>query len=193
LVPTGRSKAILPWRGIPTDVPVVPRSFKIGRDDNIYILDIFSARILVLSPDGKYQKQIDLPKEYGFFSDVAVDSKGTLLLLDSIRAQIFSAAKGSNTFSPLGATLKEYLSFPTSVTTDSKGTMYITDQNGAAIGIVAQDGSFLGKQSSIGWNEGLLYYPSQVCVNEKGEVFVADRGNSRVKSLLRSSRLYGGA
>jgi hypothetical protein len=33
----------------------------------------------------------------------------------------------------------------------------------------------------MGWNEGLLYYPSQMCLNEKGEVFIADRGNSRVQ------------
>jgi hypothetical protein len=33
----------------------------------------------------------------------------------------------------------------------------------------------------MGWNEGMFYYPSQISVNEKGEVFVADRGNSRVQ------------
>lgn len=181
LNPDGTFKAYITMEGMQTDVPVAPRSFRIDRDDNLYVLDVFSARLLVLSPDGKYQKQVDFPKGYRFFSDVAVDSKGTILLLDSIKAQIFSAAKGSNTFSPLGGTLKEYLSFPTSMTTDNKGTMYVTDQNGAAIGIVAQDGLFLGKQLSMGWNEGLLYYPSQICVNEKEQIFIADRGNSRVQ------------
>jgi hypothetical protein len=33
----------------------------------------------------------------------------------------------------------------------------------------------------MGWNEGLLYYPSQMCISEKGEAFIADRGNSRVQ------------
>jgi len=54
-------------------------------------------------------------------------------------------------------------------------------ENGSGIIILGQDGSFLGRQLSMGWNEGLLYYPTQMCINEKGEVFIADRGNSRVQ------------
>jgi len=33
----------------------------------------------------------------------------------------------------------------------------------------------------MGWNEGLLYFPSQMCINDNGEVFIADRDNSRVQ------------
>jgi hypothetical protein len=181
LNPDGTFKGFITVEGMPSDAPLVPRSFKIDRDDNIYILDIFSARLLLLSPDGKYQRQIDFPKEYGFFSDVAVDLKGTLLLLDSVKARVFSAPKGAHAFSPLGGSLKEYLNFPTSLTTDARGTMYIVDENGAAVGMVAQDGSFLGKQLNMGWTEGLLYYPSQICVSEKEVVFIADQGNSRIQ------------
>jgi DNA-binding beta-propeller fold protein YncE len=177
----GTFKGYIAIEGVPTDAPVIPRSFKISRDDTLYILDVFSGRVLVLNPEGKFQKQIDFPKEYGFFSDLAIDPKGNVLLIDSIKARVFSAAKNSNSFSPLGGPLKEYLDFPVSITTDSRGTIYVTDENGAAIGVLAQDGSFLGKQLSMGWSEGLLYYPSQICVNEKGEVFIADRGNSRVQ------------
>ena len=54
-------------------------------------------------------------------------------------------------------------------------------ENGSGIVILGQDGSFHGRQLSMGWTEGLLYFPSQMCVNDKGEVFIADRGNSRVQ------------
>jgi hypothetical protein len=77
--------------------------------------------------------------------------------------------------------LREYLDFPTSITTDNRGTIFIVDQNGSGIVLLGADGSFVGRQLTMGWNEGLLYYPSQMCINEKGEVFVADRGNSRVQ------------
>jgi NHL repeat len=160
---------------------MVPRSLKIDREDTIYVLDVFSARVLLLNADGKFQKQIDFPKEYGFISDLAVDLKGTMVLIDPVKGRAYSAAKNATSFSPLGGSLKEHLNFPTNLTTDIRGTIYITDENGGAIGILSQDGSFLGKQLSMGWNEGLLYYPSQVCVNEKGEAFIADRGNSRVQ------------
>ena len=181
LTPEGAFKGYVDPEGVPSPSTYVPRSFKIDRNNNIYILDIFSSRVLVLNPEGKYQKQVPFPKDYGFFSDLSIDSKGTLLLVDCVKAMVFSAAKDSNSFSPLTKSLREYLNFPTSITTDNRGTIYIVDENGSGIVILGQDGSYQGRQLSMGWNEGLLYYPSQICVNEKGEVYIADRGNSRVQ------------
>jgi DNA-binding beta-propeller fold protein YncE len=181
LNPDGTFKGYVDAEGIPSPSTFVPRSFKIDRNNNIYVLDIFTGRVLVLNSEGKYQKQIPFPKDYGFFSDLSVDSKGTLVLVDCVRAMVFSAAKDSNTFSPLTKNLREFLDFPTSITTDHRGTIYIVDENGSGIVILGQDGSFQGRQLNMGWNEGLLYFPSQMCVDEKGQVFIADRGNSRIQ------------
>jgi len=183
LASDGNFKGYVTAEGAPPS-SMVPKSFKIDRDDAIYILDVLSARVLLLNADGKFQKQIDFPKEYGFIADLAVDLKGSVILIDSVKGRAFSAAKNATSFSPLGGSLKEHLSFPASLTTNIRGTIFITDENGGTIGVLSQDGSFLGKQLSMGWNEGLLYYPSQVCVNEKGETFIADRGNSRVQVFI---------
>ncbi len=181
LTPEGTFKGYVDPEGIPSPSTYVPRSFKIDRGNNIYILDIFSSRVLVLNAEGKYQKQIPFPKDYGFFSDISVDSKGTLLLLDCVKPMVFAASRDSNSFSPLTKGLREYLNFPTSITTDNRGTIYVVDQNGSGIVILGQDGSYQGRQLNMGRNEGLLYFPSQMCVNDKGEVFIADRGNSRIQ------------
>jgi hypothetical protein len=181
LNPGGAFKENLSPEGVPAPSSLIARSFKLDSKDNIFILDILSARVLIVSPDGKYQRHINFPKDYGFFSDLAVDFKGNILLVDSTKAMVFSAGKDAKEFSPLTKSLREYLNFPTSLTTDSRGTIYVVDENGAGIVILGQDGSFLGRQLSMGWNEGLLYYPSQMSINEKGEVFIADRGNSRVQ------------
>jgi DNA-binding beta-propeller fold protein YncE len=177
----GSFKDYVDPEGIPSPAAFVPRSFKLDRNDNIYVLDIFTGRVLVLNPEGKYQKQIPFPKEYGFFSDLSVDSKGNILLIDCVKAKIFSATKGSDSFSPLTKSLREYLDFPVSLTTDNTGTIYIVDQDGSGIVILSQDGSFLARQLSMGWTEGLLNFPSQISINEKGEIFIADRGNNRVQ------------
>ncbi len=181
LGPGGEFKDYVSPEGVPSPASFVPRSFKIDRNDNIYILDIFSSRVLVLSPEGKYQRHLEFPKEFGFFSDLAVDFKGTIFLVDSLKATVLVAAKDAKGFSPLTKGLREYLSFPTYLTTDSRGVLYLVDENGGGVVILGQDGFFLGRQLAMGWNEGLLYYPSQMCVTEKGEVFIADRGNSRVQ------------
>jgi hypothetical protein len=157
------------------------RSFKVARDDSIYLLDVYAGRVVVIGRDGRRQRQIDFPKEYAFFSDLAVDSKGTVFLIDCVKGRLWSAPKGSNAFSPLGAPLSEHLLYPVALTIDARGTVYITDTNGGAIGIVGQDGSFLGKQLGVGWTEGLTRYPAQICVTDGHDLLVADRGNSRVQ------------
>ena len=157
LSPEGAFKGYVDAEGVPSPSTFVPRSFKIDGNNNIYILDIFTGRVLVLNPEGKYQKQIPFPKDYGFFSDLSVDSKGSILLIDSVRAMVFSAPKDSNSFSPITKSLREYLNFPTGITTDSRGMIYIVDENGDGIVVLGRDGSFVGRQLSMGWNEGLLY------------------------------------
>jgi hypothetical protein len=180
LSPEGTFKNYVDSEGIPSPSAFVSRSFEIDRSDHIYVLDVFAGRVLILNPEGKYQKQIPFPKEYGFFSDLSVDSKGNMLLIDCVKAMVFSAPKDSNSFSPLTKSFREYLDFPTSIT-DSRGTIYIVDENGGGVVILGADGTFVGRQLGKGWNEGLLYFPSQINVNERGEVFIADRGNSRVQ------------
>jgi DNA-binding beta-propeller fold protein YncE len=159
----------------------VPRSFFIDRNDLIYILDIFSERILVLNSEGRYLSQKKFPQDYGFLSDLTVDFKGSVFLIDSIKAKVFSAAKDSAEFSPLTQSLKEYMRFPTAITTDNRGHMYLVDHNGGSVIILGPDGSYLGRLSAMGWREGLLNYPSQLCINNSGKVFIADTNNNRIQ------------
>ena len=181
LAPAGEFIGYLKPSELPSPGSYGPRSFDIDMNDNIYVLDILSERVLVLSPEGKYQRHMDFPQEYGFFSDLAVDFQGTVLLIDSVNGIVFSAAKNSASFSLLTESLKEYVRFPASLTTDDRGRIYLVDRNGGRIIILGQDGSFLGRRSGMGWKEGRLNYPSQMCINNKGEIFVADTNNSRVQ------------
>lgn len=167
--------------GLPSPTAFVPRSFTIDKNDNVYILDILSERVLMLDPKGKYVRQIKFPQRYGFFSDIAVNLEGTILLVDGVNAVVFSAAINSTAFSLLTESLKQYARYPASLTTDDRGRVYVVDRNGGSIMILGQDGSFVERLSGLGWKEGQLNYPAQVCINAKGEIFVADTRNSRVQ------------
>lgn len=168
-------------KGLPVGPAMVPRSFKIDRNDAVYILDIFSARVLVCTAQGELQRQIPLPKEFGFFSDLAVGRGGDIYLVDSVNSMIYQAPPGAQSFSPLTKNLKEYMLFPTCITTDSQGVLYVTDQNGGSVVLLGTDGSFRSRKLSMGWKEGLLNYPVAICVNASGQAFVADRNNNRVQ------------
>lgn len=183
----GAFKGYLEPEGVPGPGSIMPRSFRIDRNDDIYVLDVLSARVLVLDKNGKYQRHIPFPAVYGFFSDLAVDNLGVIYLLDSVNPGVYAAQKNASQFSLIAGDLRKDASFPTSIAVDKGRVLYIADQHSGGVVLLGQDGSFLGRQLSMGWANGFLYFPSDVCVTEKDLVFVADRGNSRVQifSVLR--------
>ena len=181
LSPEGEFRGHVDAAGSPPPATIVPRSLDIGMDDAIYLLDAFAGRVLVLTPEGKFARQLDFPGDYEFISDLAVDGRGNIFLIDSINAAVYRAPKESGKFSPLTESMKETMSFPSSIVTDGRGNIYVADKNAGVMFVLGQDGSFKGEQLKMGWKEGLLRYPSQLCINDSGEIFVADRENNRIQ------------
>ena len=167
--------------GLPAPESFIPRSFAIDVRDNIYILDVFAERVLVLDSAGKFLREIPYPANYGFFSDLAVDSGGTVFLLDTVQKMVYSAPPQAKVFTALTGKMTDYVLFPTNIALDSAGMMYISDQNSGSVVILNSSGSVIGKQLSMGYKEGWLRYPSQLCITEAGELFVADRENNRIE------------
>jgi sugar lactone lactonase YvrE len=176
----GEPKGNFEPEGVPAPETWIPKNFAIDTNDVMYILDIFSSRVLVVSPEGKFQRQIGFPTADGFFSDLTVDPQGTIFILNSITATVYSAGPDDKAFSPLTKELKEYITFPTALTAD-KQFLYLVDQYGSGLVILGKDGSFKGRKLRMGWKEGELLYPADICLNENGEMFIADRGNNRVQ------------
>lgn len=179
--PNGEFKEALGFDAVPPPTTIVPKGFALDSADNIYVLDVFSARVLVLDPLGQFQKALPFPEGAGFISELTVDFAGNVFLLDSIGRRLFSAAKDGSAFAPLGGELAQFVAtIPTYVIT-SKGTIFVVEGNGSRVVAFGRDGSFLTRQLGFGWNEGLLNHPSQMCINEKDEAFVADTENSRIE------------
>lgn len=153
-----------------------PVAFKLDADRNVWVLD-GAGRVVVLDPAGAVTRTLALPK--GVFTDLAVDPAGTVYAVDAGQAMVWSAAKGATAFTPLSKSLKDEMSFPGYLVA-AKGKLLIVDQVGHGVVVVGTDGSFQGRQLSYGMSEGLLQYPGQLCLTEKGDVFVADRNNNRV-------------
>jgi sugar lactone lactonase YvrE len=182
LAPTGEFQGYVDPAG-EVKGTVVPKSFRIDKDDNLLVLDIFSARVLVLDPSGKFQREIPFPKDYGFLSDLTVDGKGNLFFVDSVQRKVFAAMRNSSGIVAFSESMREQAYFPTAIATDNRGNLYLVDQNGGGVVIIGGDGTFRGRRLSMGWKEGFLRYPSQICISDNGEVFIADRGNNRIESF----------
>ncbi len=179
--PTGEFKGYVQLSGDGPAGASVPRSFAIDREGSLFVLDIFQARVIVLSPEGRPQRQIVFPRDAGFLSDLAVDGAGTVFAIDSVGRRVYAAKRTDALLAPLTGAMKEDLAFPTAIAVDGQGRIYIADQNEGGIVILGADGSFRGRQSGMGWKEGQLREPTGVCAGIAGTIFVADRDNNRVQ------------
>jgi hypothetical protein len=186
LGPEGEFKGALTAEGAPPPSTIVPRSFEIDATDTLYVLDVFSARVLVLDAAGTFKKALPLPADIGFAADVAVDA-GRVLVLDSVKRRLYAAAKDATTFTPLGGDMTaSIVTMPTAMATGN-GDIFILEGGAGSIVSLARDGTFRSRQLAAGRLEGSLDHPTQICVNDKDEAFLADRDNSRVQvfGLLR--------
>ena len=177
----GKFSGFIDPPGMSDSATYIPKSFHVDPQDNIYILNSIAGQLIVLTPQGEMLNKIPFPHPQGFISDLAVDTSGNILMLDSVTARVFIKSGQATGFKALTESLKSYMRFPTNLTTDQSGRIYLVDRNGGKIIILARDGSYLGRLSAMGWKEGLLNHPSQICINKQGEIFVADTSNNRVQ------------
>lgn len=178
----GKFDGFVSMRGVPVESGYAPVAFKLDRGGAIYVLDITSARVVVLDRAGAFVRQVRLP-ERRIISDIGIDAAGTLYAVDGIGGAVYKAAAGSGAFAVLASGLKEYLNYPVYIDFGDRGQILLVDQNGNGIVVLGPDGSFQGRQLSIGWSDGLVYYPAQICAASRGVVFVADRNNNRVQAF----------
>jgi hypothetical protein len=169
-------------QGVTSPANYTIKSFKLDQSDNLYLLDIFGERVLKLDQGGKVIAQFPFPKGYGFITDLAVTLGGDVLLLDSVKSMVYVSKKDNPAFVPFTKEMSGYMNFASYITTASGGAdIYLLDEDGGAVVVIGPDGSFKGRQLGLGWKPGMLYYPTQICMNKKGDVFIADRNNSRVQ------------
>ena len=179
----GTFQNYLELSGLPVEGMVVPAGICLDSKDSLYLFDVAGSRVLVFGDDGKYQRQILLPKEYGFINDLTVDERGTVYLIDSVKAVVLSNAKDPAVFAAVTGSLKEDMKFPSNIMADERGFLFITDQNGGGIVVVRPDGT-AKRLFGLGWKDGMLRYPGQVCLDKDGDLFVADRENSRIEVFV---------
>jgi DNA-binding beta-propeller fold protein YncE len=159
---------------------VVVKSLDVDDDGNLYVLDTAGSRIVVTDGAGSRQRTIAFAPEAEFLSDLTVNASGAVFALDSVGRRVFVARKGDGALVPLTESMDEDMAFPTAITADGSGYLYISDRSGGGIVVLGENGSFQGRHSSRGRSQGFLWYPSGLAT-DGDHLFVADRGNNRIQ------------
>jgi sugar lactone lactonase YvrE len=165
---------------------VDPFGIAIDSDDNIYIADAGNSRVQRLTPDGQLTVLAG-PPEILNAEGVAVDANGDLYIADTHHCTIKKianpagdpapasisvvAGNGSCGYSGEGEALQVALNYPSGLTVDASGNIYVADTVncrvrkivGAAVSTVAGNGACH------------TVTPSGLAVDADGNVFVSDK------------------
>ena len=177
--PTGAWGGWLDLKGAPAEP--VPLSFAVDPAGAIYVLDAGGPSVAVFGADGAFQRRVELPP--GHYTDLWADAGGGVFVVDPTRVAVLAAAKADTAFKVITPKLEPEVSFPATITGNGRGRLLLVDQHGMSVVVLGLEGSFQGRQLSLGWTDGLVYYPAQLCINGRGEAFLADRGNNRVQAF----------
>jgi len=161
---------------------VVPGHLALDGDDNLYVTDIASGRILKYDADFTLLAEFLLPSGGRGFFDLKI--KGDkLFALDAIACTVSS-------FTLDGAILRtvklpEHLILPVALEVDAVENLYILDRHGREVVVCDRQGRQRYSFFSAGLQPGYLSHGSALLFDWQGNLCVADERNGRVEIVGR--------
>jgi trimeric autotransporter adhesin len=186
-----------------------PSDVAVDSTGNIYIADLGNHRIRKVTTGGVISTLAGTGAQ-GFTSSgplssaqfwqpasIAADNSGNVFVLDSGNNRIVKVSTGAvsivlgggSALGDGGPATNGQLGYPTGITTDAAGNVYIADQinqrvrkvSGGVITTIAGGGTALGDGGNP--NGAQLFQPEAVAVDSSGNVYIADTGASRVRKV----------
>ena len=178
---------------------------------SIYVCDTIHNAVRQLTPDGSIV-DLALSDSLAGPTGLTVASDGTVYVVDAIHNEIkkigpggtittiaggvgsqFNFVYGQNNFVLVygtstignGTVISNILSYPSSMTTDSSGSIYVCDTMNNRIWKINSDGS-MNEVSELG---GSLNGPTGIAVGTDGTIYVVDAINNQIKKIAPDGTL----
>ncbi|MBE9541781.1 MAG: 6-bladed beta-propeller [Proteobacteria bacterium] len=164
----------------------------------IYVVDVKDHNVKVFNLAGRHLYSFGSrggdPGEFNFPTDIAVSTKGDLVITDTLnaRVQVFSS-KGDflRTFGERGKGFR-FFQFPKGVAIDSEDHIYVTDAMGSHIKIMSLDGDLLlvvgGPYASI--VPGGFNLPMGIDIDGDDRIYVVDQQNKALHIFQYMNKAY---
>jgi DNA-binding beta-propeller fold protein YncE len=165
-----------------------PIGIAVDQNDFIYVADTGNSRIKKYTPEGAlikfWGKKGSGSGEFVSPRAVAVDQKGRLFILDSLRVQIFSSeGEPIGLWSVSGKELGVWNN-PMGIFIDRNNCVYIADSGNNRIQKFDENGKLIAAWGVTGAENGQMNFPCGVAVDSRGTVYVVERNNNRVQLFI---------
>jgi DNA-binding beta-propeller fold protein YncE len=189
-----------------------PMAIALDKDTNVYVTDEWTNRITIFNKDGEYQSHWGTPGsgsgELDRPAGITIGPDGTVYVVDSRnnRVQKFTLdGKFLGKFGTAGSGDGEF-NLPWGICLDKDGNIFVADWRNDRIQSFTNDGKWLatfgrpgtGGDCSIARDKGGVTYvdipvgefnrPTGVCVDDDGDIYIADWLNNRVQVLTAEGR-----
>lgn len=172
-----------------------PQCVAVDAQDNLYVTDSETGRILVWDKNLKYQRAIgSLKGGEGYFkrpTGIAVDSAAQRIYVsDTTRHKVFVLDLQGNVLQSIGrngAAIGEF-NFPTELRLHGNELMVVDAMN-FRVQVFDRSGQFLYGLGSIGEISGTMYRPKGVGVDSEGGIYVVDGIFDTVQAFNRKGEL----
>lgn len=155
-----------------------PIGVAVDRRGTVFVADATLKRVFGYRPDGEMLIAIGHDGELESASGLAIDREADrLYVADAARHCIlaYSTHDGAllNTIGHRGAEPGEF-NFPTNLTVDAKGTLYVADTMNFRIQLFDREGHVVRSFGELGDGFGQMNRPKGVAVDSEGHIYVAD-------------------
>ena len=167
----------------------VPSGIALDGKENIYVVDTGRKSIGVFGPDGKQLNEFadpELSRPNGIAVDKArgkvyvVDTGGADAKQHNVKVYDLNGKRIGTIGGAPGGDLGRF-SYPTYVTLDSSGNVYVSDTLNSRVQKFDPDGNFVTTFGQLGTNWGEFDKPKGIAVDTFGNLYVADSGWSNVQ------------
>lgn len=162
---------------------VKPGPLVIDSKGQIYVGDLSAGKVFVLNTQGKLLRTIS---NVTYPHGIAVDERNTRLYISDAAVKglkVFTLTQDKNSpFQVIQAWEKNSeFSMVRGLAVDSLGRLYVTDTIAGSIRVFDKHGTYLFSFGGQGFEDGSLFYPNGIFIDNKDNIYVADWGNNRIQ------------